>query len=223
MKKSLQYICRVIFLAIIICIGFYVNSEGQTLPNCITDTTGGYISIFNPKTHNPICNYELLTNSHLIIVHQLKIDRAHIPFFPHSIDVLYSGSGDSRGHVIPFEDLAWSQATATASMDENRNLAPEPQSQNIGTELAKEDTARLLATQHIYCKVYGGTFGTLGDMKGINKPAVYWSVLISDGKTYVYWMSLTGDVGFHTLGKCHIAYSTLVSRLGFDPVKVIGK
>ena len=195
---------------------------GQTvLPNCKVDTTGGYISEFDTVKHNPICNYEYLSAEHLILVHQLRIDRAKIPFFPASVDKLYNKSGDSRGHVIPYEDLAWSKETATASMNLNRNLAPEPQPQNIGTELAKEDTARTLATQNGYCQVWGGTYGTLGDMKGINKPAVYWAVLISGGKQYVYWMSLTGDVDYHSLGNCHITYADLVSRLNFDPEKIV--
>lgn len=212
-----------IAIAWLIVIGIASEAQAQYLPNCVTDTTGGYISIFNPTLHNPICNYELLTAEHLATVHVLKIDRSKIPFFPHAIDVLYAHSGDSRGHCVPFEDLAWSQTSATASMDENRNLAPEPQNQNIGTELASENQERQIAEQFGYAKVYVGTWGTLGTMKGINKPAVYWKIISYNGGVFVYWMPLTGNVNYHALASCAISYEQLVAKLGFDPIKLIGK
>lgn len=215
-------------LTIILILTFvcFLKLEAQNLPkNCVKDTTGGYISIEDTLFHNPVCNYELLTNSHLITVHQLRIDRSKIPFYPSGVNGLYNKSGYSRGHVLPYEDLAWSQQTAAASMNLNRNLAPEPQNQNIGTELASEDTARTLAIQYGAVKIYAGTTQPFKvNMKGIAIPKAYWKVIVCPHITYCYWMPTTGsNIGYHSLGKCHILYSELVNVLGFDPIKLIGK
>jgi len=195
--------------------------HAQTLPNCKVDTTGGYISIFDTIKYNPICNYELLTKAHLD--NHSANNRDTISFFPHKIDVLYKGSGYSRGHVIPFEDLAYSYISAKASMNEKRNLAPQPQNENIGTKLACEDTCRLLANQLGSVNVYGGTWGTYGSMKGINIPVAYWTIAIEpSGKTLVWWLPTHGaGIGYHDLHNCHIAYTELVKRIGFDPVKIV--
>ncbi len=193
-------------------------------PACVQDTTDGYVSIADTMKHNPICNYELLTAAHLQLVHALKIDRAGIPFFPHAIDVLYKNSGDSRGHVIPFEDLAYSLRTAVGSMNLRRNLARQPQDENIGTKYACEQLCRKLAMQYGSVKVYGGTFGSLSDERGLNKPEFYWTMVVTPGQTLIYWMPTTGQsIGFNSLNDLGIgiSYTVLVKKLGFDPQKVI--
>jgi DNA/RNA endonuclease G (NUC1) len=214
-----------ILWVLLITVVFAANAQkkSQLCSNCMIDTTGGgYISIEDTVKRNPILNYELLTGAHLVLTHQLKISRAKIPFFPHNIDVLYVGSGYSRGHVIPYEDLAWSPISAKASMNEKRNLAPQPQNENIGTKLACEDTCRLLATQYKSAKVYSGTWGSLGLMKGINKPQIYWTLVIANNQKYIYWMPTTGDkIGFHNLKDTHISFIQLTTNLGFDPTKIL--
>ena len=158
---------------------------------CKIDTTGGYISIEDTVLHNPICNYELLTKAHLSGVEQ---NRDTIPFFPAQANRFYRGTGYSRGHCLPFEDLAYSPPTAKASMNLNRNLAPEPQNQNIGTELASENYERKLALQYDSVKVYVGTNGTYGNIHGINIPVYYWKVIIANGVYhFCYWMPTTRE------------------------------
>lgn len=190
---------------------------------CFQDTTGGYTSIEDTVALNPICNYELLTKDHLTLTHKLKISRAKIPFFPNKIDSKYAGSGDSRGHAIPYEDLAYSKKTAKASMNLKRNLAPEPQAQNIGTELASENYQRLLADSLGFVKIWVGTWGTVGEVKGINKPSIYWKLIIEPNKEYhAYWMPTTGDkISYGSLKDCEITYTLLVKNLGFDPLEIL--
>lgn len=213
-------------LILFLLLPFFAGAQNRpdVCKYCFQDTTGGYTSIEDTILHNPICNYELLTNHNLILVHQLKIDRSKIPFFPNSLDKLYVGSGDSRGHIISYEDLAWSLKSATASMNEKRNLAPQPQNENIGTKLACENYTRSLAIKYGYVKVYGGTSGTLGSMKGINKPQYYWTLIIAQGKPIAYLMPTTGpNIKYADLQKCLVTYPQLVTNLGFDPEKVLPK
>lgn len=199
------------------------QNRPDVCPACVQDTTGGYISIVDTMKWNPICNYELLTKEHLVLVHVRKIDRNKIHFFPHAMDDLYSGSGDSRGHVIPFEDLAWSPVTARASMDLRRNLAPEPQDQNVGTELHAEDRERGLADSIGAVKVYGGTVGSIGSVKGINKPEAYWKVIVTDHQWICYFMPTTGaHIAYADLEPyCRVDYANLVRWIGIDPLKII--
>jgi len=192
---------------------------------CQQDTSGGYTSIEDTILHNPICNYELLTNAHLLLTHSVKIARGGIPFFPSAMNTLYKGSGDSRGHCIPYEDLGYSLISATASMDLNRNLAPQPQNENIGTKLACENYTRAMALQFGSVKAYGGTFGTVGIMKGINKPSVYWTIIVEpNGTVETYWMPTTGLlIKYADLPACKITLNQLVLNLKFDPIKLIAK
>jgi DNA/RNA endonuclease G (NUC1) len=186
------------------------------------DTTGGYISVFNDTLHNPICNYELLTKSRLKAVKTLKLERKTISFFPDKINKLYDGTSYSRGHVIPFEDLAYSETTAKASMNLNRNLAPQPQDENIGTKLACENRTRVLADSLGSVEVYGGTFGHYTSINGINAPVYYWTVIVAD-KVYCYLMPTHTDVLYSDLYKCKYEYKDLVKLIGFDPIDRISK
>lgn len=205
-------------LSWVIVILMALSVHAQVL-NCVKDTTGGYTSLFDTLKRNPICNYELLTKEHLTGIEQ---SRDTISFFPGKVDKLYNGSGYSGGHVMPFQDLAYSPLTAKASMNLNRNLAPEPQNQNVGTELASEAMERNLAKQYGSVEVYAGTYGTLGNMKGINIPAIYWKVIDFNAMRMVFWMPTTGDlIGYGHLKDTAIDYQNLVSRLGFDPEMVL--
>jgi len=202
--------------------------KAQTFPRpdvckaCVEDTTGGYISIEDTLLVNPVCNYEVLTRAHLSGIQQ---NRDTISFFPNNLKALYHLSGEAMGHCIPFQDLAYSPKTAKASMNLRRNVAPEPQPQNIGTKLATENHGRAL-TELLYgtVKIYCGTTGSVGSMKGINKPAVYWTVIVTPEDKYAYWMPVTGPkIGYEFLNdqEINIPYEQLVANLGFDPEKVI--
>lgn len=219
MKKLLLLL---ILIAATIIVSAQTVSRPDVCPACIEDTTGGYISIADTLKLNPICNFELLTAAHLN--NDVQQDRDSISFFPNRLDKLYKKSGDSRGHTIPFEDLAYSPITAKASMDLRRNLAPQPQAQNIGTKLATENYGRKLAKQYGSVKIYGGTFGHIGLMNGINKPAIYWTVIITPDATLVYWMPTTGDkIAYRFMNDpaITISYADLVNNLGFDPIKIL--
>ncbi|ASU34432.1 DNA/RNA non-specific endonuclease [Mucilaginibacter xinganensis] len=210
-------------LLIIFVLSGICSLHAQTLINCKVDTTGGYISVFDTVKYNPICNYEVLTKAHLD--NHSANNRDTISFFPHKIDVLYKKSGYSRGHCLPFEDLAYSYVSAKASMNEKRNLAPQPQNENIGTKLACEDTCRLLANQQGSIQVFGGTWGTYGSMKGINIPEAYWTMIIdSDNNAICWWLPTHGGkIGYHDLGACRITQESLEAKLGFEPPLVIFK
>jgi len=208
-------------IVLILLLGLNLNLKAQINCPCKVDTTGGYISIEDTVKLNPVCNYELLTATHLSQTHTVKINRAHIPFWPASIDSKYNKSGYSRGHVIPYEDLAYDSTSAKASMDLNRNLAPEPQAQNIGTELASENLERSLTLKYGSVKVYAGTWGTYGSVKGINIPFAYWKIISTLDGDLVYWMPTVGDVKYSALESCKIDLNGLIDRLGFNPVEVI--
>lgn len=209
-------------IILILMFGLVGRVEGQVCKYCQIDTTGGYISIEDTILHNPACNYELLTKAHLD--NHSANSRDTIKFFPHKMDVLYKNSGYSRGHCLPFEDLGYSYVSAKASMNERRNLAPQPQNENIGTKLACEDTCRLLANQAGQSDVYGGTWGTYGVMKGINIPVAYWTIANVNHVLYCYWMPTHGDkIGYHDLKYCHISIEDLETKLGFNPIIEIFK
>lgn len=210
-------------LILIILFAYCGVTMGQSLPNCKVDTAGGYISIFDTIKNNPICNYELLTKAHLD--NHSSNNRDTISFFPHKMDVLYKGSGYSRGHCLPFEDLAYSYVSAKASMNEKRNLAPQPQNENIGTKLACEDTCRLLANQQGAIQVFGGTWGTYGSMKGINIPIAYWTMVIDENHNALcWWLPTHGDkIGYHNLKDCRVTMGWLQDKIGFEPTLIIFK
>jgi DNA/RNA endonuclease G (NUC1) len=202
----------------------------QTIPRpdvckaCVMDTTGGYVSIDDTLIHNPICNYEHLTAAHLVLVHQLKLHRDTILFWPNAIHKLYNNCGDDAGHVIAFEDLAWSWRTAKASMNTKRNLAPQPHLENVGTKYACEQLTRALATQYGAVDAWGGTYGSVGNVKGINKPAIYWTVIVTPAGTKVFWMPTTGDkISLTDINDpaITITYQQLITYLGFDPERVL--
>lgn len=211
-----------LFVAIIFLLSG-ICSKAQ-IPNCEAckvDTTGGYISIADTVKINPVCNYELLTAAHLNQTHTVKISRQHIIFWPAIINSKYNKSGYSRGHVIPYEDLAYDSTCARASMDLRRNLAPEPQSQNIGTELHSENYARQLAAKYGSVEVYAGTWGTYGNVKGINIPFAYWKIIRSKEGDYIYWMPTIGNVKYAALDSCRIELVDLENKIGFNPIVVI--
>jgi DNA/RNA endonuclease G (NUC1) len=187
--------------------------------DCVQDTTGGYISIADTVKINPICNFEVLTAAHL--AHKAE-DRDTISFFPNKLHALYAKTVFAQGHCIPFEDLAYSPATAKASMNLKRNVAPQPQPENIGTKKACETLCRNLAKKYGSVNVYGGTWGSLGLSNGTNIPAAYWTIVVLPHETQVYWMLTTGQyIKYNDLPHCAISYNALIANLGFDPEKVI--
>lgn len=203
-------------------------AKAQTIPrpnvclSCVQDTSGGYTSIDDTLTNNPVCNYELLTNAHLILTHLLKIDRDGIKFFPHFMDVEYKKTSYSRGHVVPFEDLAWRNQSAIAFMNLRRNLAKEQKNQNIGTEFASEQKGRALALQYGSEQIWAGTTGSFKTANSIYAPLAYWKVIRTPDDDYIYWMPTHGScIGFDDLNSCVIPYAVLISRLGFDALTTI--
>lgn len=227
MKKEFKKIRPLLWLIAIIVV-FVGNAYGQTVKSickyCKVDTTGGFISIEDTVLHNPYCNYEVLTAAHVAMAEKLKISRKGIAFYPSKLNACYDNSGDDRGHVISWEDLAYTMKTAMASYDLRRNLAPEPHLQNVGTKYASEQLGRQLATQYGSVIVYGGTTGSVGNTKGINEPKYYWTIIVTPHDYLCYLMPTTGaKIGKKFLNDPEIKMSEadLSKFLGFDPMQVI--
>lgn len=187
---------------------------------CVMDTTGGYTSIEDTLLWNPVCNYETLTAAHL---NGAQLDRGKFSFFPNKMSVAYLHSGYAQGHCLPFDDFCYAAVPAKASMNLKRNLAPQPQNQNIGTKLACENVCRALAKEYGSVKVYSGTVGSLGRMGNINIPEAYWTVIITPNEWRCYYMPTTGDhIHYADLEQyCRIDYQNLVQQIKIDPLKLI--
>lgn len=217
----------IVWLTLILLV-IWGEGYGQNRPDvckfCKEDTTGGYISIEDTITHNPVCNYELLTAEHVALSEKLKIPRKGVEFYPSKLNSEYDNSADDRGHILSWEDLAYSKRTALASYDLRRNLAPEPHLQNVGTKYASEQLGRQLATRYKAVKVYGGVLGSVGNTKGVNKPKYYWTIIITPKDTLCYYMPTTGNkIGRKFLNdpSIKVGYSAFKGLIGLDPIKII--
>jgi len=212
--------------------------------NCMLWVNPYYKSIADVVDHRPICEFELYTKANNDLANKATFGRTGIFEEWHSLpgqvneDDVYTAADVkakklnpadeiAKGHVQPWVLNRFSEWSCIFSDIYTFNAACEHQKQNVGTEIASEDTTRtLLADRDV--KVWGGTFGNAGtfsDAKGVTDviPKAYWKVLVyvnpktKKTETVCYWMPNLMTETAQMLPKRHITYANLVKNLGFDP------
>jgi len=217
-----------------------------------------YKSIADLKRHMPICEYSVVTKEHRIIQEALYASNKKIRsgvfagwfVVPGDDNILSLYGLENKvigkpmsiwevvyGHCgLCYVLAAWCPDGMFFSDAIDYNAAMEYQGQNIGTQIASEDTTRLLLgwvdkakhkvtvvdTVQIWGGCYAGPNAKTVTFKGktVTIPDEYWKIIKFGNQTVCYWMPNLVTENQILLSKRHITYANLVKNLGFDPEKI---
>lgn len=212
-----------------------------------------YESIADTSRHLPLLTHYVYTKAHRIMQEALDLPRTGIYAKWHPVfgqvneDDVYSEAADeinqphtpftiNKGHCQPWIMLAWCADAAILSDSYTFNSAVEYAGQNVGTEIASEDTCRTLTgwngarTISESLNVWCGTFGsqrTYSKNSVVNTvPAAYFKIIrytdeMNQVKRICYWMPNQPTEKAALLGSRRITYAELKTKLGFDPEQTL--
>jgi hypothetical protein len=218
-----------------------------------------YKSIADLKRHMPICEYAVVTKEHRQAQEALYANNPKARSGVSAEWFLVDKDEDVRtvykyanqqiakpksvyevvyGHCgLSYVLAAWCEDGMLFSDCVDYNEGMEYQGQNIGTQIATEDTTRLLIgwddpshtkvnvvdKVEIWAGCYAGKDAKTYSYKGLTVtiPDVYWKILKFSNQTVCYWMPNLSTEVKSLLPKRHIKYEDLVKKLGFDPEKVL--
>lgn len=190
-------------------------------------------AIADTSEHRVVVSYMICTRQHLQMQEALKLPRKGIFSAWHPVngqprmDAIYraanrqSADEIAYGHHQPWILCAWCPEGAILSDTQDFNESMEYQGQNVGTEIAAENEVRKLITTTDTVLRWSGSCGNGRQFDGVVLPAFYWELIKYNGKVKCYWMKNSPDQKQSLLPSCEITYPELISKLGFDPARVL--
>jgi hypothetical protein len=233
----------------------YPTVKSNLCPACRLWINPFYKSVADTQRHLPVCEYGIVTKTHRLAQESLSATDKSLrsgvfaEWFTVGRDAdvspVYAWANKQIGKPASVYEIAYGHCGLSwilaawccngmfFSDAKDYNEAAQYQGQNIGTQLASEDTTRELLgwpaphgakiktydTVKIWAGCYASKTAKTYTLKGVTLtvPDAYWKILVFGGQTVCYWMPDQPTETRVLLPERHIGYEELVSRLQFDP------